>query len=70
MRFMAFLSMLLAFAMLAVTPDISDARARHVPSMRHAKSQHDQNTAQTQQTTDIREVQNNFFLSHCLKAGN
>ncbi len=61
MRFITFLSMLLAFAMLAATPDISDARVRHIPSMRHAKSQNEQNTVQEQQTTDIREVHNNFF---------
>lgn len=60
MRFITFLSMVLALAMLAATPDISDARVRHIPSMRHAQRQTEQNTAQTQ-TTDIREVQNSFF---------
>lgn len=60
MRFITFLSMLLALAILAAAPDISDARVRHIPSMRHAKQQNEQNTVQTQ-ATDIREVQNSFF---------
>lgn len=60
MRFIAFFSMLFAFMML-VHPDISDARARHIPSFRHAKSQEQNTAAKPQQTADIREVQNSFF---------
>lgn len=61
MRLITFLSIVLALAVLTAAPYVSDARPRHIPSMRHAKSQNDQGTAQKQQTTDIREVQNNFF---------
>lgn len=62
MRVITFLSLLLAFAMLAAAPDISEARPRHIPTMRHARQQNDaQNTVQKQQTADIREVQNSFF---------
>lgn len=61
MRFIPFLSMFFALALLTAAPDVSDARPRHIPTMRHAKQQNtEQNTVQAQ-TADIREVQNSFF---------
>lgn len=60
MRFFAFSSMLFILMMLA-HPGSSDARPRHIPSLRHAQQQQNEQTAAPAQATDIRNVENSFF---------
>lgn len=60
MRFIAFATMLFLLLLMA-HPDSSDARPRHMPSLRHAQHQQNEQTTAPVQATDIREVENSFF---------